>query len=303
MFDVVTLEWLIALGGIAILGAVGAWISRRTAAAMRSALQVAAQRPDADPWHALAVAEALERLAASTGGLTSAEAAERQARHGPNRLPEAKPRSGWVRFITQFHNVLIYVLLAAGAVTAVLHHWLDAGVILGVVVVNALIGFVQEGKAEHALRAISQMLSPRALVLRDGRRVTLDAAELVPGDVVPLQPGDKVPADIRLLQTKGLQIEEAALTGESVPAEKGTAPVPPDTPLGDRRCLAFAGTLVTSGNGLGIVVATGAGTEIGRISAMVAGVQELPGDRLAHRGPPGAIHTAEGLDQWQLSTV
>jgi len=287
MFDAVALEWLIAVAGIAAVGGVGTWISRRTAAAMRSALEVAAQRPDTDHWHALAVAEATERLAASPDGLTSAEAAERRARYGPNRLPEAKPRSAWVRFIAQFHNVLIYVLLAAGAVTAVLHHWLDAGVILGVVVVNALIGFVQEGKAEHALRAISQMLSPKALVLRDGRRVTLDAAELVPGDVAPLQPGDKVPADMRLIQAKGLQIEEAALTGESVPVEKGTAPVLPDTPLGDRRCLAFAGTLVTSGNGLGIVVATGAGTEIGRISAMVAGVQELTTPLLRQLGQFG----------------
>jgi magnesium-transporting ATPase (P-type) len=166
-------------------------------------------------------------------------------------------------------------LLAAGLVTALLQHWLDAGVILGVVIINAVIGFVQEGKAEDALKAIRGMLSPHAMVWRGGRLVTLDAADLVPGDLVQLQSGDKVPADLRLWRTKGLQIEEAPLTGESVPVDKAVAPVAPETPLADSRCMAYSGTLVTHGQGTGIVVATGRDTEIGRISALVAGVEQL----------------------------
>ena len=233
------------------------------------------QESDREAWHALTATQVMERLGSGSDGLSEREAAERLARYGPNRLPEAKSRGPLVRFLAQFHNVLIYVLLAAGVVTAVLQHWLDAGVILGVVVINALIGFVQEGKAEDALRAIRDMLSPRALVFRDGRRADVDAQSLVPGDMVVLQPGDKVPADLRLFEAKGLQIEEAALTGESVPTEKGTKPLPEATVLADRDCIAYSGTLVTNGHGLGMVVESGAGTEIGRISAMVAGVEQL----------------------------
>ena len=229
----------------------------------------------ATPWHALSVEAVLAALGSSAEGLSGAEARRRLARHGPNRLPEARPRSAWMRFLAQFHNVLIYVLLVAGATTAALGHWLDTGVILGVVLINALIGFVQEGKAEDALRAIRQMLSPRAMVLRDGRRISLAAEELVPGDVVTLQSGDKVPADLRLIRVKGLQIQEAVLTGESVAVEKGTEAVSADTALGDRLDMAYSGTLVTYGQGTGVVVETGARTEIGRISAMVAEVEQL----------------------------
>jgi magnesium-transporting ATPase (P-type) len=167
------------------------------------------------------------------------------------------------------------VLLTAALVTALLQHWLDTGVILGVVLINAAIGFVQEGKAEDALQAIRSMLSPHAMVRRDGRLVTVDAADLVPGDLVQLQSGDKVPADLRLLRAKGLQIEEAPLTGESVPVEKDIEQVAVQTPLAERRCMAYSGTLVTHGQGSGIVVDTGATTQIGRISAMVANVQRL----------------------------
>ena len=167
--------------------------------------------------------------------------------HGPNRLPEAKPRSPLLRFLAQFHNLLIYVLLAAALVTALLQHWLDAGVILGVVLIDAAIGFVREGKAEDAPRAIRLMLSPHAMVWRNGRLVTVDAANLVPGDLAQLQSGDKVPADLRLLRAKGLQIEEAPLTGESVPVEKSIEPVALETPLAEHRCMAYSGTLVTHG--------------------------------------------------------
>ena len=171
--------------------------------------------------------------------------------------------------------MLIYVLLAAAVVTALLGEWVDTGVILAVVLVNAVIGFVQEGKAEQALEGIRQMLSLEAAVVREGRRQTIAAEELVPGDVVLLESGDRVPADLRLLSARNVRVEEAALTGESVPVNKGTEPVPADTLLGDRSNLAFSGTLVAGGQLRGVVVATGERTEIGRIGELVAGVEKL----------------------------
>jgi P-type E1-E2 ATPase len=207
--------------------------------------------------------------------LTQREADSRLARFGPNRLPEAKPRRPLLRFLAQFNSLLIYALIVAGVVTLLLQHWLDAGVIFGVVIINALIGFLQEGKAEDALRAIRGMLSPRAQVVRDGHLFTFDAQQLVPGDLVPLQAGDRVPADVRLIQAKGLQIEEAALTGESLPVEKAIQALPAETDLGDRLCMAYSGTLITRGQGKGVVVAIGAATEIGRISTLMAGVEQL----------------------------
>lgn len=169
----------------------------------------------------------------------------------------------------------MYVLLGAAAVTAALGHMIDTWVILAVVLVNAVMGFVQEGRAENAMAAIRQMLAPRASVLRDGRQISIDAADLVPGDIVLLKPGDRVAADLRLLQANGLHLQEAILTGESVPVEKTVAPVDPDAHLGDRTPMAFSGTLVTAGTGRGVVAATGAGSEIGRISGMLGHVQEL----------------------------
>jgi magnesium-transporting ATPase (P-type) len=194
---------------------------------------------------------------------------------GPNRLSERRGRGPLARFLLQFHNVLIYILLVAAAVTAALGHWADSGVIVGVVVINAIVGFVQEGKAEQALAAIRRMLSLKATVLRDGHHLSIDAEQLVPGDVVLLQSGDRVPADLRLIEVKNLRIEEAALTGESLPVEKDTAPVAADAALGDRSCIAYSGTLVTYGQGRGVVVATGDATELGRISGMLAAVERL----------------------------
>jgi magnesium-transporting ATPase (P-type) len=165
--------------------------------------------------------------------------------------------------------------MAASAVTAMLGHWVDASVILAVVLLNALIGFVQEGKAENALRAIRQMLSPNAMVMRDGRQMTVRAEELLPGDIVLLQSGDKVPADIRLFRVKGLQIQESVLTGESMAVEKITDPVGQEAVIGDRRCMAYSGTIVTHGQGAGVVVATGTQTEIGRISTLVSEVESV----------------------------
>jgi len=227
------------------------------------------------PWHALNPEEAFAKVAGRAEGLTGDEAAERLARFGPNRLRPPKRRGPIERFLLQFHNVLIYVLLAAGVITIFLRHWVDAGVIFGVVIVNAVIGFIQEGKAEKALAAIRNMLSLQATVLRDGRRVVVPAESLAPGDVVHLQSGDKVPADLRLFHVKNLQIQEAALTGESVPVEKATAAVDPATPVGDRACMAYSGTLVTYGQGTGMVVETGDSTELGRIGALLAEVETL----------------------------
>jgi magnesium-transporting ATPase (P-type) len=229
----------------------------------------------APAWHALAAEELRAALATGPDGLAAAEAQARLRTYGPNRLPAPPRRSAWRRFLAQFQNLLIYVLLAAALVTAAIGEWEDALVILGVVVLNAFVGFVQEGKAEDALDAIRELLSPRATVVRGGQRRTIPAEELVPGDVVLLQPGDRVPADLRLLEALGLRCDEAALTGESLPAEKDTAPVAATADLGDRRGMAYSGTLVTSGQGRGVVVATGTATEIGRIGGLLESVRPL----------------------------
>ncbi|WP_198375958.1 HAD-IC family P-type ATPase [Neoroseomonas rubea] len=226
-------------------------------------------------WCSLASEDAMRRIVAQPEGLTGAEVARRLAAHGPNRLPEARTRGPILRFLAHFHNVLIYVLLGAAVVTAALQHWVDTGVILAVVLANATIGFVQEGKAEAAMAAIRQMLAPRAAVLRDGRRVSVDGADLVPGDIVLLEAGDKVPADLRVIEARGLAAQEAILTGESVPVEKTVEPVPADAALGDRRSMMWSGTLVTQGTARGVVVATGARTEIGRIGGLLAEVEQL----------------------------
>lgn len=230
---------------------------------------------EASNWHAEDTAQVFETLGTAEEGLSQEEATNRLSKYGQNRLPEPKTRGSLIRFLYQFHNVLIYVLMITGAVTALLEHWVDASVIFGVVVLNALIGFVQEGKAENALKAIRQMLSPNAMVIRDRRRTSIAAEQLVPGDIVQLQSGDKVPADLRLLRVKGLQIQEALLTGESLAVEKITDSVSEQAVIGDRRCMAFSGTLVAHGQGTGIVVETGAKTEIGRISTLVSEVESV----------------------------
>lgn len=226
-------------------------------------------------FHAHPPEDALDVLCAASEGLTTDEAARRRAKHGPNRLPEPPDRSPLLRFLAHFHNVLIYVLIVAAAVTGALGHWVDTSVILAVVIANAVIGFIQEGRAEQAMAAIRDMLSPRATTLRDGMRVTLDAEELVPGDIVLVAAGDLVPADLRLLKARGLKAEEAILTGESVPVDKGVAPVEAGAPLGDQSPMLFSGTLVAAGTGCGVVTETGGRTQIGRISGMLSTVEVL----------------------------
>ncbi|MCZ2406033.1 MAG: cation-transporting P-type ATPase [Burkholderiales bacterium] len=236
------------------------------------------QRPSGPPrplWHTLDAAQAEETLRSGPRGLSESEARQRLATHGPNRLAPPRQRGPVLRFVLQLHNILLYVMLGSAAVTALLGHWVDTAVLLTAVVVNAIIGFVQEGKAESALHAIRAMLSPRAMVLREGVQRDIDAAELVPGDRVLLASGDRVPADLRLLTHKDLRVDESALTGESLPAEKDTAAVLPDAPLGDRRCMAYSGTLVVYGQAQGVVVATGSATELGKVNQMLAGIQGL----------------------------
>jgi magnesium-transporting ATPase (P-type) len=225
--------------------------------------------------HATPVGDNLEALGARVQGLGQDEAERRLEMHGLNRLPEAPRRSSILRFLSHFHHVLIYVLLGTAVITAALGHFVDTAVVLAVVIANAIIGYIQEGRAEQAMDAIRQMLAPHTAVLRDGKRRSIESASVVPGDIVFLEAGEKVPADLRLIEASGLRIEEAILTGESVPVGKGTTPVSADAPLGDRSCMAFSGTLVAAGAGRGVVVATGAATEIGRISGMLSKVETL----------------------------
>ncbi len=226
-------------------------------------------------WHSLSPKKVLAQLGASREGLSPAEVEGRRARYGANRLPPPARTPSWKRFLLQFHDVLIYVLLVAGVITALLGHAVDSGVIFGVVVINALIGYVQEGRAEQAIDAIRHMLAPHAHISRAGVRQEIPAEELVPGDIVYLASGDRVPADLRLLDVKSLRVMEAALTGESVAVDKQVDAVDVNAPLADRASMAWSGTLVTYGQGMGVVVATGAATEIGRISSLLAAVEPL----------------------------
>ncbi|MCU0917646.1 MAG: cation-transporting P-type ATPase [Planctomycetes bacterium] len=227
-------------------------------------------------WHHLEMEEVRQRLDANLrDGLSSEQVRQRQERYGLNRLTRQKRRSELVRFLLQFHSPLLYILLAAALVTALLQEWVDAFVVFAVVLVNAIVGYVQEAKAEKAVEALASMVRTEATVRRDGRKQRIPSAELVPGDVVLLQSGDGVPADMRLFDLRSLQIEEASLTGESVPAQKAVEPLPVDTGLGDRRNLAFAGTFVTYGQGEGVVWATGDHTEVGHIATMISEVVDL----------------------------
>ena len=235
-------------------------------------------KPGDEPatWHALAADEAIGRLGTDPArGLDAGEASRRLAEFGPNRLPEGQKRGPLVRFLAQLNSILVYVLLAAGFVKLMVGLWLDATVILGVVIINALLGFIQEGKAEKALDSIRNMLSAEARTIRGGETRLISAEELVPGDVVLLESGDRIPADLRLVDVKSLRTEEAALTGESVPIDKTTGAVAQKATVGDRQGMAFSGTLVSSGRGKGVVVATGSETELGRINQLMAGVSAL----------------------------
>lgn len=228
-------------------------------------------------WYHLPPAEVQELLGINPeSGLDRFEIQHRQARFGPNALTPRRGKTPLQRFLLQFHNPLIYVLLVASVITALVKGPVDAGIIVGVVLINAIVGFIQEARAENTIAALAESMVAEAVVIRAGQKQRLPATELVPGDVVLLQSGDKVPADLRLIQSRELQIAEAALTGESVPVEKiATETLPVETPLGDRHNMAYATTLVTYGQGTGIVIATGDSTEIGRISQLIVTAEEL----------------------------
>ncbi|WP_203299433.1 cation-translocating P-type ATPase [Marinobacter sediminum] len=225
-------------------------------------------------WHSLTIGEVREALSAPSA-LEADEVIRRTGVYGANRLPEAAAHSAWARLGRQLKNFLVYVLTTAVVITGALGHWVDAGVILAVVVIQTLVGFIQEGRAEEALSAISHMLAPKARVIRAGGQQQIDAAELVPGDTVMLESGDRVPADIRLEKCHNLAVEEAMLTGESAPVEKSVDPDPVGAALADRSGMAFSGTMVATGTGRGVVVSTGLATEIGRISKLIARTQSL----------------------------
>lgn len=227
-------------------------------------------------WHQLPDTEVLGLLETDRDqGLNKLEVARRQQHFGPNILTQKRGKSPLVLFLLQVHQPLVYILLGATAITAFLQQWVDASVIFGVVLLNALIGFVQESKAVKTMEALARSMDSEATVIRAGQKHTLSSAQLVPGDLVLMHPGDKVPADLRLLSSRELQIDESALTGESVPVEKSPDSVAEDTVLADRRDMGFSSTLVTHGTGTGIVIATGDRTEVGRISELISSADIL----------------------------
>lgn len=222
----------------------------------------------------LSVDEVLNNLQSQSSGLTQNEASARLARDGANALPEKAGKPAWLRFLTHFHDVLIYVLIAAAALTAIMGHWVDTAVILGVAVINALIGHVQENNAEKSLKGIRNMLSSAAVVIRNGQHETAPTTELVVGDIVVLRAGDRIPADLRVMEAHNLRVEEAILTGESTVVDKTAEALEGELPLGDRKNLLFSGTALSAGAGLGVVIATGEATELGHINQMMTAIEK-----------------------------
>lgn len=226
-------------------------------------------------WHALPSSKIAKTLGVDLTGLSPQDVDRQADRFGPNALPKSFRRNPLLRFLAQFNNTLIFVLLAGALAAALLDHLIDAAVIVAVVIMNAIIGHIQEGKAERALEAIQQMIAPMASVIRGGVRLTIPVSEIVPGDLVLIEAGDRVPADLRLLHARRLLIDEALLTGESVATEKRETVLPEETVLADRQNMAFSGTLVATGQASGVAVATGAHTQIGRISSLVQSVEAM----------------------------
>lgn len=227
-------------------------------------------------WHHLPQDEVVQLLDGDTEkGLEVLEVKRRMEQFGPNTISTKKGIGPLQRFLLQFHQPLIYILIVSGVITALLQEWVDSGVIFGVVLINAIIGFVQEAKAVNALAALARTMTSEATVLRRGEKTRVPSPELVPGDIVFLQSGDKVPADMRFFHIRDLQIDESALTGESVPVEKNANQLEADIVLADRKNMAYASTLVTYGQGIGIVTATGDNTEVGRISRLISSAQDL----------------------------
>lgn len=221
-------------------------------------------------WHNSEAQEVVQFLSTHLEkGLTAEEVAHRQAQYGLNELTGKKGKPWWIKFLLQYKQPLLIVLVAAGFVKFITGSFLNAGVIWGVTTTNALIGFIQESKAEGSIAALAKAVTTEATVIRNGEKLRVSSRELVPGDLVLLNSGDKVPADLRLIKARNLQIDESALTGESVAVEKDTRPLKAETALAERSNMAYAGGFVTFGQGSGIVVATGTNTETGRISQLM----------------------------------
>lgn len=227
-------------------------------------------------WHSISFEDVLLRLEVkSAAGLSTEEATRRRGLFGMNVLTPKKGKPAWLRFLLQFHQPLVYILLAACLVTAFLKEWVDSGVIFGVVFINAIIGFIQEAKALKALDALARSMTTQTTVRRDGKEQIVPSSDLVPGDIVLIASGDKIPADMRILKVRELQVNESALTGESVPVEKKTEPLDAGTVLADRKNMAFTSSLVTYGQAWAVVVATGDRTEVGRISELISSADDL----------------------------
>jgi magnesium-transporting ATPase (P-type) len=226
-------------------------------------------------WYHNDIEKVFEQLSSSTNGLAEDEAERRLAEQGYNRISEKKRTSPIKRFFLQFHNFLIYILIAAAGITAALNEWIDAGVIIAVVIINAIIGFLQESKAEAALASLKKMLSLQATIIRGGHQFTIPAENLVTGDVVMISSGDRIPADMRLFNSRNLHIDEAALTGESLPVSKHTEAIKDKSEIADQANMIFSGTFVTSGQGLGVVTETGDNTQLGKIAGMLQSIENV----------------------------
>lgn len=237
----------------------------------RKNLQHAALK--ARSWYQQNSDETFAELKSSPQGLAADEAQARLAKDGPNTLPQKQPQPAWLRFLAHFNDMLIYILLAAAVITAIMGHWVDTFVILGVAVINAFIGFIQESNAEKSLKGIQNMLSNEAVVMRNGEVMTVPGESIVIGDVVMLRPGDRIPADLRLFDVHNLRVEEAILTGESTVVSKNSDVLTGEKSLGDRLNLAYSGTTVSSGTASGVVIATGRDTELGHINDMMSQIE------------------------------
>jgi Ca2+-transporting ATPase len=227
-------------------------------------------------WHAESIASCTEILQTNAEhGISEDEVKKRLKFYGNNRITPKKGKPVWLRFVEQFQQPLVYILLIAGTVAAFLGETIDAAVIFAVVLINAIIGFIQESKAEKAIDALSRLIHFKVTVIRAGEKMRVNAEALVPGDLIQLEAGDRVPADIRLTYTNSLQIDESALTGESIPANKNADCIDKEKTLTDRVNIAYAGTLVTNGIGRGIVFQTGDDTETGLIAKMINQATDL----------------------------
>ena len=228
------------------------------------------------PWHAQTIEEVCKALHTSEEGLSDAEAAERLKKNGPNELRAKPPKTILQMLKAQILDPMVLILIGATAFSAILQEWTEAIVIFAIVIINAVIGIVQEKKAQSSLEALRNMSAPTARVLRQGEESIIPARELVVGDVIFLSDGDMIPADIRLLDSANLKAQEASLTGESVPSEKDADDLlPADCPLGDRSNMAYSSSMVTYGRAEGIVVATGMDTEVGNIAGMLDSQDDL----------------------------